>query len=49
MHALKAIGAGAEINFDDAKKTISMGFNVVDPLAIMKFKKGIFCGFSAWW
>ena len=46
MHSLDAIGKGVEIQFDDAKKTIHMGFEVVDPLAIKKFKKGIFCGFS---
>ena len=46
MHSLDAIGKGVEIKFDDAAKTIHMGFEVVDPLAIKKFKKGIFCGFS---
>jgi hypothetical protein len=46
MHQLKAIGAGRTIDFDDANKTISMGFNVVDPDAILKFRKGVLIGFS---
>ena len=46
MHQLKAIGAGRTIEFDDATKTIRMGFNVVDPVAIVKFKKGVLIGFS---
>ena len=46
MHQLKAIGAGRTIEFDDAAKTIRMGFNVVDPDAILKFKKGVLIGFS---
>ena len=46
MHQLKAIGAGRTIEFDDATKTIRMGFNVVDPDAIVKFKKGVLIGFS---
>lgn len=46
MHQLKAIGAGRTIDFDDAAKTIRMGFNVVDPVAITKFKKGVLIGFS---
>lgn len=46
MHQLKAIGAGRTIEFDDAAKTIRMGFNVVDPDAILKFRKGVLIGFS---
>ena len=46
MHALKAIGAGRTIDFDDVAKTISMGFNVVDPDAVLKFRKGVLTGFS---
>jgi hypothetical protein len=46
MHTLDAIGKGVEMHFDDAAKTIHMGFEVVDPLAITKFKKGVFVGFS---
>jgi hypothetical protein len=46
MHQLKAIGAGRTIEFDDTTKTIRMGFNVVDPDAIVKFKKGVLIGFS---
>ena len=46
MHQLIAIGAGRTIKFDDANKTIKMGFNVVEPIAIQKFKKGVLIGFS---
>jgi hypothetical protein len=46
MHQLIAIGAGRTIEFDDANKTIRMGFNVVEPVAIQKFKKGVLIGFS---
>lgn len=46
MHSLEAIGKGVKLDFDDAKKTISMGFEVVDPVAIQKYKKGVFIGFS---
>lgn len=46
MHQLKSIGAGRTIEFDDANKTIRMGFEVVDPVAIIKFKKGVLIGFS---
>lgn len=46
MHQLIAIGAGRTIDFDDVNKTIRMGFNVVDPVAIQKFKKGVLIGFS---
>ena len=46
MHQLKAIGAGRTIEFDDDAKTIKMGFNVVDPVAVLKFKKGVLIGFS---
>jgi len=46
MHQFKAIGAGRSIEFDDAAKTIKMGFEVVDPDAIIKFKKGVLIGFS---
>jgi len=46
MHQLSAIGAGRSIEFDDAAKTIKMGFNVVDPTAVTKFKKGVLIGFS---
>ena len=46
MHSLDAIGKGVSIDFNDDAKTIHMGFEVVDPLAIKKFKKGVFVGFS---
>lgn len=46
MHQLKAIGAGRSIDFDDAAKTIRMCFNVVEPDAIQKFRKGVLIGFS---
>lgn len=46
MHQLKAIGKGISIDFDDASKTIRMGFEVVDPLAITKVKKGVLPAFS---
>jgi hypothetical protein len=46
MHALKAIGAGREMIFDDVAKTIHMLFNVVDDDAIKKFKKGVLIGAS---
>lgn len=46
MHQLKAIGAGRSIEYNDDAKTIKMGFNVVDPDAILKFRKGVLIGFS---
>lgn len=46
MHTLKAIGKGISIEFNDVEKTISMGFEVVDADAIMKFRKGVLIGFS---
>lgn len=46
MHQLVAIGKGVTIEFDDANKAISMGFEVVEPNAITKFKKGVLIGFS---
>lgn len=46
MHQLKSIGAGRSIEFDDIGKKIRMGFEVVDPDAITKFRKGVLIGFS---
>jgi hypothetical protein len=46
MHQLKAIGAGRTIDFDDANKAIKMGFQVVDPVSVLKFKTGVLIGFS---
>jgi hypothetical protein len=46
MHQLKAIGAGRSIEFDDANKAIKMGFHVVDPTSVTKFKAGVLIGFS---
>lgn len=46
MHQLSAIGAGKAMNFDDPSTTIRMGFKVVDPVAITKFKSGVYVGFS---
>jgi len=46
MHQLNAIGAGRSMEFDDAQKCIRMGFDVVDPAAVTKFKKGVLIGFS---
>jgi 2'-5' RNA ligase len=46
MHTLDAIGKGVKLDFDDPAKTIRMGFQVYDPTAIMKYKKGIYIGFS---
>lgn len=46
MHQLKAIGAGRDLFFDDEKKTIKMGFHVVDPTAVAMWKAGGYVGFS---
>jgi len=46
MHQLKAVGAGRSIEFDDAAKTIKMGFHVVDPTTVAKFRAGVLVGFS---
>ncbi len=46
MHALKGIGAGRSIVFDDVAKTIKMGFHVVDMEAVKKWRAGVFVGFS---
>lgn len=46
MHQLDAVGCGKDISFDDANKTIRMGFSVVDKAAAEKVRKGVFTGFS---
>lgn len=46
MHGLNAVGKGTQIDFDDPAKTIRMGFEVVDPAAIKKVKKGVLPCFS---
>lgn len=46
MHQLHAVGKGISINFDDEKKTIRMGFEVVEAAAIQKVKKGVLPCFS---
>lgn len=46
MHQLVAIGAGRSIEFDDAAKAIKMGFHVIEPTAVAKFKAGVLVGFS---
>jgi flagellar biosynthesis/type III secretory pathway chaperone len=46
MHQLKAIGCGKSIDFDDDKKTICMGFHVVEADACKKVKAGVLIGFS---
>jgi hypothetical protein len=46
MHQLKAVGCGKSIDFDDAAKTIHMGFKVVDSEACKKVKAGVLIGFS---
>ena len=46
MHQLVAIGAGRSIEFDDAAKVIKMGFHVIEPTAVAKFKAGVLVGFS---
>lgn len=46
MHGLNAVGKGTQIDYDDADKTIRMGFEVVDPLAVTKVKKGVLPCFS---
>lgn len=46
MHQLSAIGAGKAIDFNDAEKTIRMGFAVVDGEAKKKVRKGVYTGFS---
>lgn len=42
----QAIGAGRSLVFDDAAKTIKMGFQIVDSDAVKKWKSGVFVGFS---
>ena len=46
MHQLESIGAGRSIVFEDANKTIKMGFHVVDAEAVKKWRAGCFLGFS---
>jgi hypothetical protein len=46
MHQLVTQGAGRTIVFDDAAKTIKMGFDVVDSNAVKMWKAGCFVGFS---
>ena len=46
MHQLKAVGAGRTIDFDDTAKAIRMGFHVVDPVTVLKFRTGVLVGFS---
>ena len=46
MHQLSAVGCGKSIDFLGEPKVIKMGFNVVDPTAILKVKKGVYTGFS---
>lgn len=46
MHGLDAVGKGTRMDFDDKSKTIMMGFDVVDPAAVAKVKKGVLTGFS---
>lgn len=46
MHQLKAVGCGKSIDFDDAAKTIHMGFKVVEAEAVKKVKAGVLIGFS---
>ena len=46
MHQLIVQGAGRSLVCDDAKKTIKMGFAVVDANAIKMWKAGCFVGFS---
>lgn len=46
MHQLHAVGCGKSIDFDDAAKTIHMGFHVVDSEAAKKVKAGVLVGFS---
>jgi hypothetical protein len=46
MHQLNAVGAGKEIAFDDAQKSIRMGFKVVDDSAWKKVLEKVLLGFS---
>jgi hypothetical protein len=46
MHQLKAIGAGRAMDFFDEDEIIRMGFHVVDPDAVKKYRAGVFVGFS---
>lgn len=46
MHNLIAAGKGISIDFDDATKTVRMGFEVVNPDSIKKVKKGVLPCFS---
>jgi post-segregation antitoxin (ccd killing protein) len=46
MHQTITQGAGRALDFDDAEKAIHMGFDVIDPTAIKKWKAGCFVGFS---
>lgn len=46
MHQSKVQGAGRTLVFDDASKTIKMGFEIIDENAIKMWKGGCFVGFS---
>jgi hypothetical protein len=46
MHQTVTQGAGRRMDFDDDAKKIRMGFSVVDPTAVKKWKAGCFVGFS---
>jgi hypothetical protein len=46
MHGLSAIGAGKQLDFDDAAKVIKMGFKVVDDRAVKKVREAVYTGFS---
>lgn len=46
MHNLVAVGKGISMDFDDATKTIRMGFEVVAAETIKKVKKGVLPAFS---
>jgi hypothetical protein len=46
MHQLHAVGAGKSIDFDDATKTIRMGFKVVEDSTWKKVLEKVLLGFS---
>jgi hypothetical protein len=46
MHQLDAVGKGVAMDFDDANRSISMGFEVVAAETIKKVKKGVLPCFS---
>lgn len=46
MHQSIVQGAGRTVDYYDATKAIRMGFHVVDPTAVKKWKAGCFVGFS---